>query len=139
LQASVNFAAPIGSQFTIVGNNLFDEIQGTFNGLPQGGTATFGDHIFQINYAAGDGNDVVLTKTADVYRPLLTIQHLTPTSVRLLWPTNDPVFTLQSTTNFGSANPGWILAPEIPAVSGTNYFITNSTGGAQRFYRLVKP
>lgn len=140
LQAAVNFAAAIGDQFRIIENDSTDPIVGAFNGLPQGATVTFGDHIFQIDYSGGDGNDVVLTKTGHVYRPALTIQSVAPASVRLLWPTNDPAFTLQFTTNLSGTNfGGWTAVPETPSVSGTNRVVTSGAAGRQRYYRLSKP
>jgi fibronectin-binding autotransporter adhesin len=139
LQASVNFPAAIGDQFMIIGNDFFDLVTGEFNGLPQDGTVTFGDHIFQINYFGGDGNDVVLTKTGNVFHPLLTIQRLPFASVRLLWPTND-AFSLQFNTNLSNTTPGaWTFVPEPPVISGTNRVVTNSVGPPQKFYRLIKP
>jgi autotransporter-associated beta strand protein len=139
LQAVVNFAPTTGAEFMIINNDLTDPVEGAFNGLLQDATVTLGDHIFQIDYAGGDGNDVVLTKIGEVYRPVLTIQRAGLNSVRLLWPTNDPAFFLQSTTNLAGANPGWSSVPEIPALAGVNYVVTNSTLGMQRLYRLFKP
>jgi autotransporter-associated beta strand protein len=141
LQASVNFAASDGQEFTILGNDGFDAITGEFTGLPEGAELRLGDQIFQITYLGGDGNDVVLTKTGDVYRPVLTIQRISPVAVRLGWPTNDPAFTLQFTTNLNSASPGndWTFVTEMPAVSGTNVIVMQNTTGPQKFYRLFKP
>jgi autotransporter-associated beta strand protein len=137
LQASVNFAPAISDQFMIIGNDLFDDITGEFNGLPEGASVTFGDHVFQITYFGGTGNDVVLTKTADVYRPALTIERVAPASVRLRWPTNDQGFTLQFSTNLSAAD--WAAAGPLPAVTGTNNVVTNAAAGGRKFYRLFKP
>ena len=107
--------------------------------MPQDGTITFGDHIFQINYFGGDGNDVILTKTGNVFRPLLTIERVPFASVRLLWPTND-AFSLQFNTNLSNTIPGaWAFVPELPVINGTNRVVTNSVGPPQKFYRLIKP
>jgi hypothetical protein len=58
-------------------------------------------------------------------------------SVRLLWATNDPPFSLQAATNLPSAN--WIAALPLPVVSGTNNVVTNAITGSQQFYRLSNP
>jgi autotransporter-associated beta strand protein len=63
LQVVPAFSAPvgIGTQLTIINNDLADPITGTFNGLPNGAVFSAGFFKFQINYNGGDGNDVVLT------------------------------------------------------------------------------
>jgi hypothetical protein len=47
--------------------------------------------------------------------------------VRLLWPTNDPAFRLEFSTNLPATN--WTAAFPLPAISGTNYVVTNATSG----------
>jgi autotransporter-associated beta strand protein len=51
-----------GSTFTIINNDGADAVTGTFAGLPNNAVFTNGLQ-FRINYASGDGNDVVLTIT----------------------------------------------------------------------------
>jgi hypothetical protein len=68
---------------------------------------------------------------------MLLIEKISPASVRLLWPTNDPPFSLQTTTNLPATN--WLAALPLPAVVGTNNVVTNSTVGVQQFYRLSNP
>jgi len=83
---------------------------------------------------------VVLTKIADVFRPTLRIERVAPSSVRLLWPTDDPAFALQFTTNLTGTNfSGWTPVLETPVVSGANQVVTNNSSGLQKIYRLVKP
>jgi hypothetical protein len=67
----------------------------------------------------------------------LTIQKIATSSVRLLWQTNDPAYTLQSNTNLSTTN--WIATSPLPSISGTNYAVTNSISGTQKHYRLFKP
>ena len=56
-----------GDQFTILAvAGTTGGVNGTFNGLSEGGTLTVGTQLFRINYAAGDGNDVVLTDVTPV-------------------------------------------------------------------------
>jgi hypothetical protein len=49
------------SPLTLITNDGTDAVLGTFAGLPPGAFFTVGSSVFQINYAAGTGNDVVLT------------------------------------------------------------------------------
>jgi len=137
LRAKANFNAATNQQFVIANLFEFDPVQGEFTGLPHNATFTVDDQIFRISYAGGDGNEVVLTKIADVFRPTLTIQKVSPASVRLLWPTTFAGYTLQSTTNLDAAN--WSAALPLPAVTGTNNVVTNGSGNARQFYRLFKP
>ena len=67
LNILLGFTPSIGNSFTIIDNDASDLIIGFFEGLGQ--LANFdvvngNDHVtFQIDYAGGDGNDVVLTAT----------------------------------------------------------------------------
>ncbi len=137
LQPSLNFAAAVSNQFTIINNDGADAVTGTFTGLPQNASVTFGDHIFRVSYTGGTGNDVVLTKIGDVFRPALTIERVPPTSIRLLWATSAPPFRLQSNTNLSTTN--WTSVTQSPTVIGTNAVVTNTANGGQKFYRLVNP
>jgi autotransporter-associated beta strand protein len=58
------FTPSLGESFTLISNDGTDAVVGTFTGLAQGGTFTVGGETFQINYQGGDGNDVVITRTA---------------------------------------------------------------------------
>jgi autotransporter-associated beta strand protein len=137
LRALVNFTAATNTQFAIVVNDLSDPITGMFNGLPEGASVMAGDQVFQITYTGGTGNDVVLTKLADVFRPRLTIERAPPASLRLLWPTSTPPFSLRSNTNLNGTN--WIAATPPPVVVGTHNVVTNAADGARKFYRLSSP
>src|SRR5205823_10001355 len=53
----------VGQQFTIINNDGADPITGTFSGLAENSGFSAGGYGFRINYAAGSGNDVVLTLT----------------------------------------------------------------------------
>ncbi|MFO0808574.1 MAG: hypothetical protein U0746_08125 [Gemmataceae bacterium] len=64
LTLSTSFTAPANAAFVIVDNDGTDAVTGTFAGLPQGATVTANGQTFTIDYAGGDGNDVVLTRTA---------------------------------------------------------------------------
>ena len=64
LSLSVGFTPAVGARFTIINNAGSGAVAGTFAGLPQGATITAGGAAFQISYAGGDGNDVVLSAVA---------------------------------------------------------------------------
>lgn len=49
-----------GDTFTIISNDESDPVSGNFDGLPEGAVIPLGGKLFQITYAGGDGNDVVL-------------------------------------------------------------------------------
>ncbi len=78
LNVALGYAGEVGDQFVII-NDLGGPVTGAFAGLAQGatGTAHFGatTYSFAIDYAGGNGNEVVLTlqsssnggNTADVY------------------------------------------------------------------------
>ena len=50
-----------GETFLIIDNDGSDPIQGTFNGLAEGTIFLADNHLFQISYQGGTGNDLVLT------------------------------------------------------------------------------
>jgi hypothetical protein len=54
----------------------------------------------------------------------------------LSWPSAYSGFTLQSTTGLNPTN--WVDCPDVPAVVGTQYAVTNSLSDQRRFYRLKK-
>ena len=139
LNASLGFASSVSDQFTIVANDGIEAITGAFNGLPQGAQFFIGGQVFQISYGGIGklGNDVTLTRLVTPSLPLLTIENISPASVRLLWATNDPPFSLQSNTNAVATN--WASVSPPPVVIGANHVVTNAVDATQRFYRLIHP
>jgi autotransporter-associated beta strand protein len=137
LNASLNYSSSVGDQFVIISNDGSDAVTGTFIGLAQNAGLSIGGQSFLISYTGGSGNDVVLTRTVTPPRPSLTIQSVSPTSVCLLWPTNDPAYSLQSNTNLAATN--WSSVSPSPTILGTNNVVTNAASGAQKVYRLTKP
>jgi hypothetical protein len=69
--------------------------------------------------------------------PTLMIETAPPACVRLLWPTSDPPFSLQTATNLAAAN--WTPAAPLPVVLGSNNLVTNSNINSHQFYRLSDP
>jgi hypothetical protein len=66
--------------------------------------------------------------------PVLHMEMVTPTTGRIYWPTNYPLYQLQSNTRLDTTN--WAATGLAPAITGTNLVVTNSLSGAQRYYRL---
>jgi autotransporter-associated beta strand protein len=136
LNSTLSFHSWLSNTFTILKNDGTDAVSGTFSGLSEGSTLTIGSEQFKISYVGGDGNDVVLTQITGHPLERLALQSSGAGSVRVVWPTNDPLYTLQSNTNLNTTN--WIAVSPPPVVLGTNYVFTNATTGAGKFYRLVK-
>jgi autotransporter-associated beta strand protein len=137
LNASLGYASSTNDQFTIIANDATDPVTGTFSGLQQGKKLYIGQQLFQISYNGGSGNDVVLSRLITPPPPTLTIQKVPPASVRLLWPTNDPPFSLQTASSLLETN--WSAALPLPVVTGTNNVVTNLISDSQQFYRLSSP
>jgi autotransporter-associated beta strand protein len=78
------FSAKAGDQFVIIDNDGTDAVQGVFSNLPTSGQSTItvaspiGPATLQINYAGGDGNDVVLTVLSIGSGPMFTNRSVTP-------------------------------------------------------------
>ena len=64
LNVNLAFTPALGSAFTVIQNDGTDAVLGTFAGLPEGTTLSLNGMTFQISYAGGTGNDVVLTRIA---------------------------------------------------------------------------
>jgi autotransporter-associated beta strand protein len=62
LQLSLTAPVPPGTAITLIDNDGADAVTGTFAGLAPGTTVNVGGQLFVISYAAGTGNDVVLTR-----------------------------------------------------------------------------
>src|SRR5262249_2472257 len=117
-------------------NDGSDAVVGTFIGLPQGTNLYIGGQKFSISYTGGDGNDVVLTRLVTPPLPRLSIQRVSRSSIAVSWPTNDPSFTLQSSTNLSANN--WNPSPTAPVVVGGNFVVTNALAEPNKFYRLIR-
>ena len=118
-------------------NDLFTVLTATTR------NGTFGNFYYPSNDVAmqmsNTANSVIVSVSAvlTVPRPTLRIESLSASSVRLLWPTNELPFRLQSNTNINTTN--WITATPPPVTLGTNNLVTNTITGSQKFYRLVYP
>jgi autotransporter-associated beta strand protein len=54
-----------GAQYTLLANDGTDAISGTFANAANGATITANGYSFSVNYAGGDGNDLVLTSVPE--------------------------------------------------------------------------
>ncbi len=63
LTLALGYTPLLGDTYTLISNDLADAVVGQF---AQGGFITVGAHTFAINYAGGDGNDIVLSKCGGV-------------------------------------------------------------------------
>jgi autotransporter-associated beta strand protein len=59
LNLNLGYTPYMGDNYTIIDNDGADPVNGIF---AEGYSVEAGGHLFSINYAGGDGNDVVLTK-----------------------------------------------------------------------------
>jgi hypothetical protein len=64
LDITLDFVPQLGQQFTLLDNDGTDPVNGTFLGLSEGSVVQSGSTFFQVSYAGGTGNDVVLTVVA---------------------------------------------------------------------------
>lgn len=63
LSISVLGTSTTGNTYMLIANEGVDPVAGTFSGLAEGATITASSRTFTISYAAGTGNDIVLTDT----------------------------------------------------------------------------
>ena len=107
---SLSFAVPAGSNFVVVVNDL-------------GSLAA--------------GCSYLLSVSSSECAPALQLATLPSSRVRLAWPTAAAGYLLDATPSLGVTN--WNAVTNQPIVSGTNFLVTNSVGGSNRFYRLRRP
>jgi len=69
LDVRLGFSPSVGTQFTIVKNLGGVAVDGTFQNLPEGQKFVVDGTTFQISYAGGAGNDIVLTVVANEALP----------------------------------------------------------------------
>jgi hypothetical protein len=72
-----------------------------------------------------------------MFRPALKLERLSPSSLRLTWPTSAPPFRLQSSTNLNGTNWESVLSP--PVIAGSNAIVTNVITGSVKLFRLLTP
>jgi len=99
-----------------------------FPGLALSGNTLFGT----ASQGGSSGNGTVFSITLP--RPQLTLTPSGPNAI-LTWPTNATGFTLQSTTNLGSAAV-WTTNTPVPVVVNDQNTVTNPISGTRQFFRL---
>jgi hypothetical protein len=67
-----NFTSATGNAFTIINKTSGGAVAGTFTGLPEGATFSQNGRSYQITYAGGDGNNVVVTDLGPAVGPTPT-------------------------------------------------------------------
>lgn len=115
---------PVGRQVILIDNRGSSPVDGRFIGLSEGAYLTAGGANFRISYAGGDGNDVVLTRTAgrsdrDGY-----------------WMVSSAgaVYAFGDATHYGNAPVGARPAVDIePSPTGSGYWVVDDRGGVFAF------
>lgn len=64
LTVVLGYTPSVGHSYVLIANDGADAVTGTFAGLSEGASLTAGGYSFQISYAGGTGNDVVMTVIA---------------------------------------------------------------------------
>ncbi len=134
------FAPATGTTFTIIGKLGAGAISGTFTNMPEGKLFGVGGLPFQITYAGGNGNDVVLTR---VQAPAVTnmIALLTNTQVRITAQGIAGVsYVIEATTNLAPPVVWAAISTNTADSSGLIQFVQqNVTQYPQRYYRIASP
>jgi acetyl esterase/lipase len=127
LNVNLGFSPANGTTFVIVDNDGTDAVNGIFvmranptanfgTPLPEGATFATGGQHFQISYAGGTGNDVVLTAVPDT----------APTSISATASASGNSVTVQASVTPSGAT-GTVTVKEGPSVLGT---VALSSGSA---------
>lgn len=141
LQLSQGIVGATNSHYTIINNDAFDPVTGTFTGLPEGATLAANNGAqFTISYHGGTGNDVVLTQTSLPVPPKFTgIQNLGGGSIEIngIGLSNE-TYSVWANTNLATTN--WITIGTAVA-NGTNvqFVDPNTSLFKMRFYRFSWP
>ncbi|WP_353780237.1 HYR domain-containing protein [Winogradskyella sp. 3972H.M.0a.05] len=75
LEPTDGFLAQLAGEIIIINNDGADPVSGTFNGLPEGASISFGNYNGFISYVGGDGNDVSLTPDLSNIVPVLISEY----------------------------------------------------------------
>ncbi|HEV2694812.1 MAG TPA: autotransporter-associated beta strand repeat-containing protein [Verrucomicrobiae bacterium] len=133
----------INNQYTILNNDLFDAVSGTFAGLAEGATVVANNGaLYTISYHGGSGNDVVLTQIALPSLPKFTgIQKLMGGALQINGiGISNLTYTVQANTNLATTNWVAIGTTTPPANTNTLQFTDfNAISFPQRFYRFYLP
>jgi uncharacterized protein with beta-barrel porin domain len=134
LVVNLGFTSTVGNTYTLLYNNPGMPIIGTFAGLADPSLLIVGGTTLRVEYYGGDWHDLTLTH---VQRPSLRIAPLNRTNVVVSWPAFYTGFILETRTNVATGT--WLPVAPAPVLTGTNYLITNTAAGPQKYYRLRLP
>ncbi len=73
----MGYEPEVNDAFFIIQNDGTDAVTGAFKGLANGDKVTLGEYTYQINYDAGDGNDVALLVTGTPGIPDTGVESIT--------------------------------------------------------------
>jgi autotransporter-associated beta strand protein len=138
LNPTLGFVPRLGDSFVIINNGGADAVVGTFAGLPEGATFPLGGFLFQMTYAGGTGNDVVLTRVAAPPSRLDSLVALTEDAADLRGSGLPGLtYTLEASTDLRS----WLLiGPATTDSDGLYEFIDpEAPVFTRRFYRVLSP
>ncbi|MFM1767591.1 MAG: hypothetical protein RJA22_120 [Verrucomicrobiota bacterium] len=141
LQIILGYAPTVGDQFTIVDLEA-GFLDGTFAGIPNGGTVTAGGYQFQVQYGAIDGNAIVLTCIGAGLTPptLAGGGPLAGTSFPLSFsgPAGQSYQVLTS-TNVALPLTNWTVLSTGTFGAGPATYTDTSATNQQRFYLIKSP
>jgi hypothetical protein len=137
LNLSLGFTPAIGAVLTLIDNDGNDAVVGAFASLPQGTVITNSGVVLQIDYAGGDGNDVVLTRVNPPSK-INSITRLSPSQILIQGAGQAGlVYTFQASTNLVN----WATFGTSTANAGGVYSFVDADAASfrQRFYRVLSP
>jgi uncharacterized repeat protein (TIGR03803 family) len=114
--------------------NLHNFTRGNDGGSPLGGLILSSNILYGTAFDGGSSGYGTVFGFSLPAPPQLAII-LAGINVILTWPTNDPGFTLQSTTNLSPVN--WMAVSPAPVVVKGQNTVTNPISSTQQFYQLI--
>ncbi len=138
IAGTVTLNGALGVSFT---NGFIPATNDTFTVLTattrSGTFANFSFPSNAVTMSLSNTPNSVVVRVTEVFaapQPVLRIEHVTSAAARLYWATNFSVYHLEYNNSLTTSN--WAASALTPVVTGTNFVVTNSLFGAQRFYRL---
>jgi autotransporter-associated beta strand protein len=140
LSLTLGFTPAVGNTFTLISNDGADAVGGTFSGLPEGTIFTNSGALFQITYAGGDGNDVVLARVSPPAQLTgIAAQLNGVTQIQGIGLSN-LAYTIQAATSLNPLNVWSNLGQATANSNGLFTFTdTNAPLFPTRFYRALSP
>ena len=145
LNLSLGFTPAPGDTFTILNKTGAGPISGTFAGLAEGATFAAGGLLFQITYAGGNGNNVVLTRAATPASDINSITPVTSERMQILGQGLPFVtYILEATPHLNTPIPWAPIATNTANNLGIYEFIDAYADNGMnsypaRFYRVQSP